>query len=122
MDLLVVSREDLSASTESGSPRAQLDALRAAFGPGPLLALTDGLAGAHLDLLGSRMVVPATQVIRDVPTVGAGDAFAALLSVTLAHGPGPVDLAGAANAARAAAAGVAAMLVRRQRDSRHASG
>jgi len=123
MDLLVLSREDLAASTSSAGPGGdQLDAIRALVGNDPLIALTDGLAGAHLDHRGSRMVVPAAGVVHEVPTVGAGDVFAALLAAFLAARPRPFDLARAADAARAAADGVVTMLEGRRETSGRGSG
>jgi hypothetical protein len=122
MDLLVLSREDLAASSSSGGANDQLDALRAVVGPDPLVALTDGMAGAYLDHHGSRMVVSAAAVVDEVPTVGAGDVFAALLAALLAVRPRPFDLARAADAARAAADGVATMLEGRRETSGRGSG
>lgn len=80
MDLLVASREDLVADADE--PRRQIAALRATFGPRPVLAVTDATDGAWLQAAGNdgppwRVAVPT--VVRDVPTVGAGDMFAALM-------------------------------------------
>lgn len=103
--VLVASREDLVADADA--PHPQLDALRRAFGPAPALIVTDATAGAWVDANGQRTLVPAPRIVRDVPMVGAGDAYAALLLGALGRGR---DLLGAA---RDAAAGVAEMLAAR---------
>lgn len=86
-DLLVASREDLAA--EGGTPDTQLDALRAAFGAAPALVLTDGVAGAWLDLAGARWHEPVPRVVEG-STVGAGDMLAALLAVAWPQPAEPV--------------------------------
>jgi sugar/nucleoside kinase (ribokinase family) len=102
---LVASVEDLVAAAPS--PDTQLDALRDRVGPGPALIVTAGANGARLDLPGSgRLDVPVPRRLGDAPTVGAGDAFAALFSVALGR---DVELTAAA---RAAAAGVVELLGR----------
>jgi sugar/nucleoside kinase (ribokinase family) len=102
---LVASVEDLVAAAPS--PDTQLDALRDRVGPGPALIITAGADGARLDLPGSgRLDVPVPRRLTDAPTVGAGDAFAALFSVALGR---DVELTAAA---RAAAAGVVELLGR----------
>jgi sugar/nucleoside kinase (ribokinase family) len=102
---LVASVEDLVAAAPS--PDTQLDALRDRVGPGPALIITAGADGARLDLPGSgRLDVPVPRRLGDAPTVGAGDAFAALFSVALGR---DVELTAAA---RAAAAGVVELLGR----------
>jgi sugar/nucleoside kinase (ribokinase family) len=102
---LVGSVEDLDAAGSSSD--TQLDALRDRVGPGPALIITDGANGARLDLpAAGRLDVPAPRRFDGARTVGAGDAFAALLAVALAKG---VELTAAA---RAAAAGVVELLSR----------
>lgn len=78
LDLLVASREDLLA--ESGDPRAQLAALRHAFGPTPRLVLTDGIEGLWLDEPAVHHLSVRSRVT-SVSTVGAGDILAALLTL-----------------------------------------
>jgi sugar/nucleoside kinase (ribokinase family) len=83
-DTLIASREDLRAV--AGSPDAQLDGLRARFGSTPRLVVTDGAAGAWLDDGGSRTRIVPRVTVRAAHTVGAGDAFAALITAELARG------------------------------------
>ncbi len=98
--LLVASREDLQA--DASDPQAQLAALRSAIGQGPILIVTDGVEGAWFDAAEGIGHVPVPFRVDDVPTVGAGDAYAAILAVRLAAGS--VRLRDAmADAARAAA-------------------
>jgi sugar/nucleoside kinase (ribokinase family) len=105
VDALVASVEDLMA--EAPSADLQLDALRNIVGLGPALVITNGANGARLDLPGgARLDVPAPHHLSDTRTVGAGDAFAALLTMQLGRG---VDLSAAASDA---AARVAELLVR----------
>ncbi|HLA65551.1 MAG TPA: carbohydrate kinase family protein [Candidatus Saccharimonadales bacterium] len=88
LSALVASVEDLIAV--GPSPDQQLDALRDLFGAGPRLIVTKGPHGARLDLPGAdRLDVSAPRPLSDVPTVGAGDAFAALLTVQLGKGVDP---------------------------------
>jgi sugar/nucleoside kinase (ribokinase family) len=75
MDVLIASREDLAA--DGDHPAAQLDALRSALGPRPVLAVTDSVDGVWLDAQ-DRWHVPLARRV-DAPSVGAGDMFAALL-------------------------------------------
>jgi sugar/nucleoside kinase (ribokinase family) len=77
-DLLVASREDLTA--EADDPRAQLRALRNAFGPVPALVVTDGVEGLWLDD-GAIRHLPVPRRVASASTVGAGDVLAALLAV-----------------------------------------
>lgn len=104
-DVLVASREDLLADGEH--PGAQLDRLRARVGAHPTLVVTDAAYGAWVDTGDVRVLVEAARVVRDVPMVGAGDAFAALLLGAMGRGRDPVA------AARDAAGGVAEMLAAR---------
>ncbi|HEX6655447.1 MAG TPA: hypothetical protein VF153_04465 [Candidatus Limnocylindria bacterium] len=78
-DLLVASREDLVA--DAVAPEDQLDALRATFGTRPALVVTNATNGLWIDVDGSRQHVPAPWIVRDAPTVGAGDILAAFLIV-----------------------------------------
>lgn len=81
LDAVVASCEDLLAV--GSDPRDQLVAMRRAIGDGPLLVVTDGPNGVWLDGPdpgdGARHL-PAPWRVENVPTVGAGDAFAALLA------------------------------------------
>jgi sugar/nucleoside kinase (ribokinase family) len=80
MDLLVASREDLVA--EGDEPERQIGAMRATFGPGPVLVVTDATDGAWVQAAGEdgpTWRVRLLTVVDDVPTTGAGDMFAALL-------------------------------------------
>lgn len=85
LDALVASEEDLAAVAEG--PIAQLDVLRRHFGTRPLLVITVGAGGAWLDdaSLGRRHL-PAGRRLEGISTIGAGDAFAALLAVELGAG------------------------------------
>lgn len=75
MDVLVASREDLVA--EGDDPSAQLDALRAAFGPRPVIFVTDSVDGVWLDAEERWQLALRRRV--EAPSVGAGDMFAAFL-------------------------------------------
>jgi sugar/nucleoside kinase (ribokinase family) len=81
MDLLVASGEDLAAV--AAAPAAQLTALRAAVGNQPVLVVTDALRGAWLDVASGdapgHWHLPVPRVVEGVPSVGAGDALAALM-------------------------------------------
>jgi sugar/nucleoside kinase (ribokinase family) len=72
-DLLVASREDLRG--EATEPTDQLASLRRLIGPRPALVVTDGVRGAWIE--GEHL--PAPRVVEGVPSVGAGDIFAALM-------------------------------------------
>ena len=113
-DVLVASREDLVAVADT--PARQLDALRSSFGGHPTLVVTDGEAGAWADSRGQRRLVPPPRVVRDVPMVGAGDAWAALMLGSLGRGRDPWG------AARDAAAGVAELLASRANRTVHVVG
>jgi hypothetical protein len=82
LDLLVASREDLVA--EADAPPEQLDALRDAFGPTPVLVVTDAESGLWVDV-GARGAgplrwrEPVSRLVHGVSSVGAGDMLAALL-------------------------------------------
>ncbi len=103
LDLLLASSDDLGGSV---GPSA-LARLRAWIGPGPELVATAGADGAWLDS-GQRPIehIPA-HAVTDRSTIGAGDAFAALL--TAGRGSG----LGLAAAARAASEGTAHYLATR---------
>jgi sugar/nucleoside kinase (ribokinase family) len=107
IDLLIASREDLVA--EGDTPNAQLDVLRSVFGPGPTLVVTEGIAGAWIDAGSGRLHVDVAEPIRRVPTVGAGDVYAAVLVGRL--GARRNDLL---SAAADAAAAVSRMLAARR--------
>jgi sugar/nucleoside kinase (ribokinase family) len=107
LDLLIASREDLVA--EGDTPNAQLDVLRSTFGPGPTLVVTEGIAGAWIDADSGRLHVDVAEPITRVPTVGAGDVYAALLVARL--GARRDDLL---SAAADAAAAVSRMLAARR--------
>ncbi len=113
-DVLVASREDLVAVADA--PQPQLDALRVTFGGRPTLVVTDGTAGAWVDAAGARQLIPVPRVIRDVPMVGAGDAYAALMLGAIGRGRDPWG------AARDAAAGVSELLAGRAARSVHVMG
>lgn len=98
--LLVASREDLQA--DASHPRAQLEALRSAIGTGPTLVVTDGVEGAWFDAQEGTGHVPVPFRVDHVPTVGAGDAYAAILAVRLTVDRMPLRTA-MADAALAAA-------------------
>lgn len=92
-DALIASTEDLEDA--AAGPDGQLGALRAAFGPAPILALTAGSGGVWIDLArqGGRHHLPAPRVVRHVATVGAGDAFAAAFVAALGRGVSPLPAA-----------------------------
>ena len=83
LDLVVASREDLSA--EADSPSDQLTALRALLGPKPVLVVTDGADGLWLDLpgagAGGEPHVHVPWRVEGVATVGAGDILAAFMTM-----------------------------------------
>jgi sugar/nucleoside kinase (ribokinase family) len=108
-DLLVASREDLAA--DGSRPAEQINALRHATGLGPVLVLTDGIAGAWIDAGGERTHLPVPRVLEGAPTVGAGDILAALL---LTGGwPRPVTAAEVRSRVQAAMRAVADLLTER---------
>ena len=72
-DLLVASREDLLG--EAADPPVQLAALRRCFGPRPELVVTDGVRGVFLE----SEHLPVPWQVDGVPSVGAGDIFAAFM-------------------------------------------
>jgi hypothetical protein len=115
LDLLVASREDLLA--DGDRPDQQLDALRSALGPRPVLVLTDAAAGAWIDRAGAgtseRWHVPVPRLVEGVPAIGAGDVFAAALTLRWPRGGLPAR-EGITRAARDATRTVAAELERRR--------
>jgi sugar/nucleoside kinase (ribokinase family) len=107
-DALVASVDDLGTA---GEPLVALAALRRAFGERPLLVVTAGERGAWLDVHGTaRIHVEPPLVVAGVSTVGAGDAFAALLTAALGRRLAPQA------AAQRAATGVSEILARRRAD------
>jgi len=85
LDVLVASREDLAAAADT--PVAQIDAIRRRVGKRPVIVVTDGAEGAWIDIADRHprhLRVPWR--VDGVPTVGAGDAFAALFVARLAAG------------------------------------
>ncbi len=86
LDLVVASREDLSA--EGDAPSDQLAALRVTLGARPALVVTDGADGLWLDVGGDREHLPVVWLVEDVPTVGAGDVLATFLTMGAADPPG----------------------------------
>jgi sugar/nucleoside kinase (ribokinase family) len=97
LDLLVASRQDLGATD---GPTA-LTELRGWAGPHPELVVTSGTDGAWLDDgTGLPVRVPA-DAVTDRHTIGAGDAFAAVLAARRGAG---IDLRTAATEAAAATA------------------
>jgi sugar/nucleoside kinase (ribokinase family) len=72
-DLLVASREDLAG--EAAEPSEQLAALRRCVGARPQLVVTDGVNGVWTE----RDHLPVPGRVEGVPTVGAGDVFAAFM-------------------------------------------
>jgi sugar/nucleoside kinase (ribokinase family) len=104
-DLLIASREDLLADADDAE--RQLDAMRATFGGAPVLVVTVGIDGAWLDTPGGgRSAVPAPFIARDVPMVGAGDGYAAVMLAAMGRGAPPDEAA--AHAARLTAEWLAA--------------
>ncbi len=100
LDGLVASDEDLAGV--GARPQEQLAALRAHLGPRPALFVTVGVDGAWLDdpATGVRHL-PAAPRLDGILTVGAGDAFAALLAIGLGVGIGALPAAMAAIAGTA---------------------
>lgn len=92
-DAAVLSTEDLADGR--ADPFAQAAAVRERIGPGPLLVLTLGTDGYLLDDPAEERVVASVPrtIIRDVPTVGAGDTFGAALALRLAAGDRPAEAA-----------------------------
>ena len=108
LDLLVASDEDLVI--EGADAVERLAALRRWSGPRPELVVTVGVDGAWLDGADAGVLhIPAARRLTGIATVGAGDAFGAVVAVDRARG---VTLEAAA---RHAAAAVADLLeLRRQ--------
>lgn len=95
-DAVVVSTEDLAEAPED--PFAQAAVLRRHLGPGPLVLVTLGAEGYLLDDPTVDRIVAAMprRVVEDVPMVGAGDMFGAVLAIRLARGDAPGRAADAA--------------------------
>ena len=105
LDVLVASAEELRAS--GGDRAARIAPFRAWAGAAPELVVTLGEAGALLDDGVTRTIAPPRRVT-GVATIGAGDAFAAVLTARRAAG------ASLDAAASAAAAAVVEMLEERR--------
>jgi sugar/nucleoside kinase (ribokinase family) len=82
-DLLVASREDLLG--EAMKPPDQLASLRRLVGPRPTLVVTDGVHGVWTE----REHLATPRVVEGVPSVGAGDIFAAFMLAEPWPRPGP---------------------------------
>jgi len=105
-DAVVTSHEDLGRAEALPSPAAALEIRR--WLAGPAVFVTWGGAG-HVradPAVGEPAVVRRREAIEGVPTIGAGDAFAAVIAIQLAKG------ASLALAARAADAAVERWLAR----------
>jgi sugar/nucleoside kinase (ribokinase family) len=100
LDALVASEEDLAAVAPVS--RRQVDELRAHFGPRPVLVITAGEEGAWFDsqATGPRLLAIG-RPLAGISTLGAGDAFAALLAVGLGAGLDPLAATTAALGATA---------------------
>jgi sugar/nucleoside kinase (ribokinase family) len=98
LDLLVASEDDIA---EGDGPMA-LAALRAWAGPGAELVVTAGTDGAWLDAGNAPLVHLPAQVVEGKNTIGAGDAFSAVLAARRAAGESLVEAATTAAAATAA--------------------
>lgn len=82
LDVLIASREDLAAVADT--PPRQIEVLRRRVGPDPTLIVTDGAEGVWVDSgRGAPRHLGVPWRVGGVPTVGAGDAFAALLVARL---------------------------------------
>lgn len=108
-DAIVLSTEDLVDG--AGDPFAQARLLRERVGERPVVVVTLGADGFVLDDPAAPRLVASVprRVVRDVPSVGAGDVFGAGLALALGADPAPAPLA----AAEAGADAVIAMLERR---------
>lgn len=105
-DAVVVSHEDLGRAEANPSAAAALEVRRWLPGPG-VFVTWDGAGQVRADpAVREPAVVRRRDVIAGVPTIGAGDAFAAVIAIQLAKG------ASLAAAARAADAAVERWLVR----------
>ena len=95
-DAIVVSTEDLAESPQD--PFVQAAGVRARIGPRPLLLLTLGPEGYLLDDPSLDRVVASMprRIVENVPMVGAGDTFGAVLAIHLARGANATDAAAAA--------------------------
>lgn len=81
MRLLTASREDLRS--EADEPAAQLAAVRALVGRGPILIVTDGADGAWIDDGAEVQHWPVPRRVEGVSSVGAGDVLAACALLAL---------------------------------------
>lgn len=96
LDLVIGSSEDLRA--DGADPLTQLQALRAALGHRPPLVVTDGAHGPWLDDGSGPRHLPLGRQVEGVPTIGAGDMFAAFMLLALAGSGGASPDAAARNA------------------------
>ena len=94
-DLVVVSIEDLAEVPED--PFVLGAALRARIGQRPVLVVTLGTDGYLLDDPRADRITATVprRVVRDVPTVGAGDTFGVVMALRLADGASPAAAADA---------------------------
>lgn len=107
LDALVASQQDLASVAPD--PRGQLAALRVRFGSVPVLVVTAGADGAWLDdPVRGIAHLPVQRALDEASTIGAGDAFAGLLTVGLGDG------LAARRAATSAMDGAAAYLAARR--------
>ena len=93
---MIGSSEDLRA--DGGDALSQLQALRTALGGGPTVVVTDGANGPWLDDGAGPQHLAVPQQVAGVPTIGAGDMFAAFMLLQLAGSSG-ADPAAAASSA-----------------------
>jgi sugar/nucleoside kinase (ribokinase family) len=115
-DAVIVSHEDLGRNEWAPDTAAAVDVRR--WLPGPSVVVTWGGAGYVRADAEARepTVVRRRDAIESAPTVGAGDAFAAVITIQLAKG------ASLSTAARAADAAVERWLVRQRGAARTPSG
>lgn len=94
-DLVVVSIEDLAEAPED--PFVLGAGLRRRIGPRPVLVVTLGTEGYLLDDPRADRITATVprRVVRDVPTVGAGDTFGVVMALRLAAGATPAAAADA---------------------------
>jgi sugar/nucleoside kinase (ribokinase family) len=89
LDVLILSRDDVTPRSPSEQQRQQADALLAAWAAAtPLMVVTQGAKGAVLHWQGATRRFPAFAA-QEVDPTGAGDVFAAafLLHYALTHDP-----------------------------------
>src|SRR4029077_9601286 len=98
-DAVIVSHEDLDRSESAPDAAAAMEVRR--WLPGPSVVVTWGGAGYVRADAGARepTAVRRSHAIESAPTVGAGDAFAAVIAIQLARGASLSTAASAADAA-----------------------